>query len=153
MVFLFLSLLIEYYNITDIPLEVFLLIKLELDRKKRSIMVKEPADVSSLQNGFYGQMKRGVIYLSPEEALYVMDIRNGKCYDDAGNPFSFNDIAALFLKNKKLLARCLTYKDWRDKGLVLRDISEAEGGYGRTVLKKYTSAPLLSHTSLNGMPP
>ncbi len=104
-------------------------------------MVKEPSDVSSLQNGFYGQMIKGVIYLSPEEALYIMDIRNGKCYDDAGNPFSFNDIAALFLKNKKLLARCLTYKDWRDKGLVLRDISEAEGGYGRTVLKKYTSAP------------
>lgn len=116
------------------------MIKLELDRKKRSLFVREPADVSSLQNGFYGQMKKGIIYLSPEEALYVMDIRNGKCFDEVGNPFSFNDVVFLFLKNKKLLARYLTYKDWRDKGLVLRSISEAEGSYGRTVLKRYTSS-------------
>ena len=79
------------------------MIKLGLDRKKRSLSVKEPEDVSSLQNGFYGQMKRGIIYLSPEEALYVMDIRNGKCYDDVGNEYGFNDVASLFVKNKKLL--------------------------------------------------
>jgi len=116
------------------------MIRLELDRKKRQLMVKEPSDVSSLQNGFYGQMKRGIIHLSPEEALYVMDIRNGRCFDEVGNEYSFNDVASLFLKNKKLLARYLTYKDWRDKGLILRSTTEAEGNYGRTVLKKYTSS-------------
>ena len=79
------------------------MIKLELDRKKRTLCVKEPSNVSSLQNGFYGQMKRGVIYLSPEEALYIMDIRNGRCYDSAGNEYQFNEIASLFLKNKKQL--------------------------------------------------
>lgn len=115
------------------------MIKLELDRKKRSLAVKEPSDVTSLHNGFYGQMKKGVIFLHPEEALYVMDIRNGRCYDEAGNEYSFNDVASLFLKNKKLLARCLTYKDWRDKGLVLRPTEEAEGNYGRTTLKDYVS--------------
>jgi tRNA-intron endonuclease len=113
------------------------MIKLELDRKKRSIAVKEPSAVSSLQNGFYGQMKRGIIYLTPEEALYVMDIRNGKCYDDVGNEFGFNDVAALFVKNKKLLARYLTYKDYRDKGLILRNATEAEGNYGRSISVKY----------------
>jgi tRNA-intron lyase len=114
------------------------MIKLELDRK--NLMVKEPSDVSSLQNGFYGHMKKGVIFLSPEEALYIMDIRNGKCFDKAGNNFSFNAIASLFLKDKKLLARYLTYKDWRDKGLILRKPEEAEGNYGRTVLNKYESS-------------
>ncbi len=113
------------------------MIKLELDRKKRSLSVKEPSDVSSLQNGFYGQMKKGIIYLAPEEALYIMDIRNGRCFDEAGNEYSFNSVASLFLKIKKLLARYLTYKDYRDKGLILRDAKEAKGGYGRTVLKKY----------------
>jgi tRNA-intron lyase len=113
------------------------MIKLELDRKKRSLSVKEPSDVSSLQNGFYGQMKKGIIYLTPEEALYIMDIRNGRCFDEVGNEYSFNSVASLFLKMKKLLARYLTYKDYRDKGLILRDASEAEGGYGRTVLKRY----------------
>ncbi len=113
------------------------MIRLELDRKKRSLAVKEPSDVSSLQNGFYGQMRRGVIYLSPEEGLYVMDIRNGRCYDGAGNESRFNEVASLFLRNRKLLARYLTYKDYRDKGLILRGVSEAEGSYGRSVSIKY----------------
>lgn len=113
------------------------MIKLELDRKKHSLCVKEPSDVSSLQNGFYGQMKKGVIYLSPEEALYIMDIRNGRCYDDVGNEHGFNEVASMFVKNKKLLARYLTYKDYRDKGLILRNASEAEGGYGRSLSVKY----------------
>jgi len=116
------------------------MIRLELNRKKRQLFVKEPSDVSSLQNGFYGIMKKGIIHLSPVEALYIMDIRNGHCYDDAGNEFHFNEVASLFLKNKKLLARYLTYKDWRDKGLVLRDPSEASGNYGRTIMKKYASS-------------
>lgn len=116
------------------------MIKLELDRKKRDVSVREPADVTSLQNGFYGQLKKGVVHLAPEEALYVMDIRNGKCYDASGNPYSFNDLASFFMRDRKLLARYLTYKDWRDKGLVLRYISEAEGSYGRTTLRKYAAA-------------
>jgi tRNA-intron lyase len=114
------------------------MIRLELDRK--AIVVKEPSAVTSLQNGFYGQMKKGIITLSPEEALYIMDIRNGRCYDKAGNAYSFNEVAAFFLKNKKLLAKYLTYKDWRDKGLILRPPQEAEGNYGRTVLSKYESS-------------
>ena len=114
------------------------MIKLELDKK--GIMVKEPSEVSSLTNGHYGEMKRGVIYLSPEEALYVMDIRNGKCYDSKLNEYSFNSLAELFIKKKKLLARYLTYKDWRDKGLVLRDIKEAVGNYGRSTCNKYESS-------------
>ncbi|MBU0591179.1 tRNA-intron lyase [Candidatus Micrarchaeota archaeon] len=118
------------------------MIKLELDRKKRQLLVKEPSDVTSLQKGFYGLMKKGIIQLSPEEALYVMDIRNGKCYDDVCNQFSFNHVASLFLKNKKLLARYLTYKDWRDKGLILRSPSEADGNYGRTLIKKYKRTDL-----------
>ncbi len=118
------------------------MIKLELDRKKRSLCVKEPADVSSLQNGFYGQMKKGVIFLAPEEALYIMDIRNGRCFDVVGNEYSFNSVASLFIREKKILARYLTYKDYRDKGLIIRDVREAKGGYGRTVLKPYAGGEL-----------
>ncbi|NYZ77515.1 tRNA-intron lyase [Candidatus Micrarchaeota archaeon] len=118
------------------------MIKLELDRKKKGIWVREPADVTSLQNGFYGSMEHGNILLTPEEVLYVMDIRNGRCFDEAGNTYTFNDTALFFLKNKKLLARYLTYKDWRDKGLIARYAEEAEGCYGRTSLKKYKGGKL-----------
>ena len=129
-----------------------IMIRLELDRKKRQLSVREPADVSSLQNGFYGTMKKGVIYLTPEEALYVMDIRNGHCYDGAGNESQFNETAMLFLKNRKLLARYLTYKDWRDKGLILRPMAEAEGNYGRSVTIKYASADFsLDSFSFDGL--
>ncbi|MBU0586439.1 tRNA-intron lyase, partial [Candidatus Micrarchaeota archaeon] len=100
-------------------------ITLYLNRKKNEISVKEPQDVSSLTNGFYGEMQKGIIFLQPEEALYLMDIRNAKCVDDSLNQYSFNDIASLFLKKKKLLARYLTLKDWRDRGLMLRPSEEA----------------------------
>ncbi len=115
------------------------MIKLELDRKTKEIFVKEPSEVTSLQNGFYGNMERGIISLKPEEAMYIMDIRNGKAYDEAGNTYTFNDIASFFLDRPKLLARYLTYKDWRDKGLILRYTEETEGNYGRTSSRKYKS--------------
>jgi tRNA-intron lyase len=128
------------------------MIKLELDRKKHSLCVKEAPDVSSLANGFYGQMKRGVINLSIEEALYIMDIRNGRCYDAAGNEFSFNEVASLFLRNKKLLARYLTYKDYRDKGLILRGMDEADGNYGRSLSVKYAGGDFtLASFSFQGL--
>jgi len=91
------------------------MIKLIWDKK--NIYAIEPADVTALQNGFYGRQETEKRVLSIEEALYLMDIRNGRCFDEAGNEYKFNDIAERYLKRKKLLARYLTYKDWRDKGL------------------------------------
>ena len=114
------------------------MISLELDRKKHVVRVKEQSEVTSLHNGFYGHMEKGILTLLPEECLYVMDIRNGKCYDEVGNSYTFNDICTFF-KQKKLLARYLTYKDWRDKGLVLRYANDAFGNYGRSSVKKYAS--------------
>jgi tRNA-intron endonuclease len=127
------------------------MIKLELDRKRQLVIVKEPADVTSLHNGFYGHMKKGMLFLSPEEALYIMDIRNGRCYDEAGNSYNFNDLC-IVLSKEKLLAKYLTYKDWRDKGLVLREISEIQGNYGRSSMKKYMSSDFsLPAFSFNGL--
>lgn len=113
------------------------MIKIEIDRKNKELFVKEPSEVSSLQNGYYGYMEKGIIRLTIEEALYIMDIRNGKCFDTFGNTFTFNDLIMEFIEKPKLLARYLTYKDWRDKGLILRDMTEAEGNYGRHAKKKY----------------
>ncbi|MEM3075901.1 MAG: tRNA-intron lyase, partial [Candidatus Bilamarchaeaceae archaeon] len=121
-------------------------------RKKDEVWVREPADVTSLQNGFYGTMKRGEILLAPEEVLYVMDIRNGKCYDEVGNIYTFNEVAERYIKNKKFLARYLTYKDWRDKGLIARYANEAKGAYGRSTVKKYKSEKLqLNIFSISGI--
>ncbi|HIH23025.1 TPA: tRNA-intron lyase [Candidatus Micrarchaeota archaeon] len=130
------------------------MIRLELNRKSGEICVKEAEDVSSLSNGFYGRMRKGIIYLEPEEVLYIMDIRNGKCFDESGNTFSFNDVAEFYAKNPKALARYLTYKDWRDKGLILRNATEvkSDGSYGRGGAKRYKSEKLkLDSYSFTGL--
>lgn len=127
-------------------------ITLYLDRKKDTITVQEPQDIASLSNGFYGKIKKGAIYLEPEEALYMMDIRNARAVDEVGNSYLFNDIASLFLKKKKLLARYLTFKDWRDRGLVARSSLEAKGEYGCSSIKKYSAGKLkIDKYSLEGI--
>ncbi|MDD5022909.1 MAG: tRNA-intron lyase [Candidatus ainarchaeum sp.] len=113
------------------------MIKLELDRKNNAIYVKTPEDVTALSKGFYGDMKKGEITLYPEEALYLMDIRNGKCYDESGNTYTFNEIASRYTERKKFFARYMTYKDWRDRGLIARYSSEIEEKSDLKVEKKY----------------
>ncbi|MBN2478169.1 tRNA-intron lyase [Candidatus Micrarchaeota archaeon] len=113
------------------------MIKLEFNKKKNEIWVREPEYVSSLTNGFYGDMAKGNIKLFPEEVLYLLDVRNGRCYDESGNLYTFNDIASGYTKMGKFMARYLTYKDWRDRGLIARYAQEAEGDYGRLSMKKY----------------
>lgn len=111
-------------------------VELELDKQHKKVLVREPASVTSMVTGHYGYMKKGTVELFPEEALYLMDIRNAKCHDSALNQCSFNEVAALF-ESKKQMARYFTYKDWRDRGLIARQISEIAERYGRNAVKKY----------------
>jgi tRNA-intron lyase len=86
-------------------------------------------------------MRKGTIHLFPEEALYLMDIRNGRCLDSSLNEYRFNDVAREF-EDKRQMARYFTYKDWRDRGLIARPVSEICERYGRNNLKKYPSGSL-----------
>ena len=116
-------------------------VKIELDTKKKSLTVSEPESVSSLVNGYYGYMKKGTIHLFPEEALYLIDIRNAACDDTALNTYRFNAVAALFT-HKKQMARYFTYKDWRDRGLIPRQVGEICEKYGRNSVKRYPPGTL-----------
>lgn len=122
------------------------MIKIEFNSKSKKIAITDPSSVSSLSNGHYGEMKKGTIYISPEEALYIVDIRNGQIFDQENREISFNGLCAHFTKNKKLIARYLTYKDWRDKGLVIRPIDEAQGNYGRSNTIEYKEGKFESAT-------
>ncbi|MFH1470499.1 MAG: tRNA-intron lyase [Candidatus Micrarchaeota archaeon] len=111
-------------------------VKLEFDRETNAVTVSEPESVGALVRGFYGRMERGIIHLTPEEALYLLDIRNGECRDKSLNELKFNELASNF-STPKLMARYFTYKDWRDRGLILRPVEEAQGDYGMNPVKKY----------------
>lgn len=116
-------------------------VKIDFSPKKKGLSVSEPESVSSLVNGYYGNMKKGVIHLFPEEALYLMDIRNARCHDSSLNEYKFNHIASKFPR-KKEMARYFTYKDWRDRGLIARQVSEICERYGRNNVKKYPEGKL-----------
>jgi tRNA-intron lyase len=80
-----------------------------------------------------------------------MDIRNAECTDENGKEMKFNDLAALFYE-PKLMARYSTYRDWRDRGLMIRPVSEAKGDYGKSPVKKYPSAKFTSPKyKINGL--
>ncbi len=111
-------------------------VELIWDAKRKSAKAVQPESVSSLTAGFYGVMNKGVITLFPEETMYLMDIRNAKCTDAANNTYTFNDVAGAF-DGKKLIARYITYKDWRDRGLIVRPSEEVCQRYGRNPIKAY----------------
>lgn len=96
---------------------------------------------TSLDKGFYGVRRMERIMLFPEEALYLADIRNAKCFEtefEDTPPLKFNALARQF-GAPRLMARYFAYKDWRDRGLVARQLDEAKGNYGRNPTKRYPS--------------
>ncbi|MFH1056271.1 MAG: tRNA-intron lyase [Candidatus Micrarchaeota archaeon] len=105
------------------------------------ILASEAASVESLNKGFFGQPvegKKDKLYLSPEEALYLMDVRNAEV-ERSGKKIDFNQLAFDYRDDRKFLARYFCYRDWRDRGLIARSITEAHGNYGRSPVVKYPS--------------
>ncbi|MEK6924467.1 MAG: tRNA-intron lyase, partial [Candidatus Micrarchaeota archaeon] len=105
------------------------------------VTVSDAASVQAVDKGFFGNPvngKRNKLELSPEEALYLMDVRNAECAH-AGKKVSFNQLAEGHAGERKFLARYFCYRDWRDRGLIARPVEEASGEYGRSPLVKYPS--------------
>jgi len=77
-----------------------------LKNKGKKVFTDDQPTVSSLVKGRIGVQKRSRVYLYPEEAMYLIDIRNAEC------PLSFNDLM-------KRPAKYYGYKAWRDRGLYI----------------------------------
>lgn len=93
------------------------MIKIEYS-KGRSV-VNDQSSIDILKRGYFGRYSKRSIELSPEEALYLIDVRNAECSSTKAS-LSFNDIASRFWKSSKFTARYFTYKDWRDRGLIIK---------------------------------
>ncbi|MBI5036052.1 tRNA-intron lyase [Candidatus Micrarchaeota archaeon] len=108
--------------------------------KDGKLLVLDLISVQALDRGFFGEEyegKKTQMQLMPEEALYLVDVRNAVC-ERNGRKISFNQIASKF-QGKKFLARFYCYRDWRDRGLIPRPMKEAQGSYGRSPIHKYPS--------------
>lgn len=111
-------------------------IEIELERKSKKAFAKSPQAISSLVSGHFGNMHKGAVELGAEEALYLMDIRNAKCRDEAGNECGFNSVAGA-LGGSRLMARYFSYGAWRDRGLIARDAAELCKKYGKSPVTRY----------------
>lgn len=107
----------------------------------KTVYAEEAQTTTSLLKGNYGENRKGVVFLKSEEALYLLDVRGALCVDVDGSPLTFNELASE-IGGKKLMARYLTYKDWRDRGLFIRPEEEAKGKYGRAVVREYAKGEL-----------
>jgi tRNA-intron endonuclease len=126
---------------------------LSFDKKTRSIYAVDQSTKDVLASGCFGVVHEGSLALAPEEGLYLMDVRNATCTSAREDkPLSFNEIAQEFSPGKKFLARYFTYKDWRDRGLIIKrpDDTSAEGS--ALPVKSYRASKLkLKDYSLEGV--
>lgn len=111
------------------------MLRIELIGKGR-ITVKDQSTKDILSKGFFGSTAGKALSLFPEEALYLMDVRNAECLR-GGEPVTFNELASTFWKSEKFMARYLTYRDWRDRGLVIRRPDAVRGTSGAVPTKAY----------------
>ena len=109
---------------------------------KNRIVAEDQSSKDILAKGFIGNSrKKGSTELSIFEALYLVDVRNASVLQGKVQ-FSFNDIAGAFWKDPKFMAKYLTYKDWRDRGLIIKTPDFDYTCPNSTPVKKYPSSKL-----------
>ncbi|MEM0201554.1 MAG: tRNA-intron lyase [Candidatus Micrarchaeaceae archaeon] len=113
------------------------------NQKSKEAFVEDQSSIDILRNGHFGRKVGKKLYLDIEEALYLIDVRKAECRDQGtGSALKFNDVAAVFGKSRKFMARYFTYKDWRDRGLIIkRPMGIKVKGQGTTA-KKYPAKRL-----------
>jgi tRNA-intron endonuclease, archaea type len=116
------------------------MLSLEYISKSR-IIAADQSTKDILRKGFFGNIDKGELVLLPEEVLYLIDVRNAEC-SSKGTKLTFNDISAKFWNRDKFTARYFTYKDWRDRGLIIKNPSYEYKEPEKTHMKEYPKATL-----------
>lgn len=124
---------------------------LELESYGSRIISSDASTKDVLRNGFYGVLKKDKLFLTPEEALYLLDVRNAVCKRN-GEETQMSEVAERFWMSKKFIARYLTYKDWRDRGLVAIPTDRKYAEPDQNPVKTYPSSSLsLPKFKVNGI--
>lgn len=103
-----------------------------------------------LRRGFYGDYRSRELGLGIEEGLYLIDVRNASCTRN-GKAVGFGGIASRFWRAEKFFARYVTYRDWRDRGLVAITPDKQYAEPNQTPVKEYPLSRLrLPRYALHG---
>jgi tRNA-intron endonuclease len=129
-------------------------ITIQLENDK--FIVRKPEDFEALRKSFYGEKKKGEIELNIEEVLYLMEVRNAVCIErslenskENKREVSFSELVQRFRK-KKMFAEYITYRDWRERGLVIKKFIEQKENYKKNPTVKYP-AEKIDFPSLDGL--
>ncbi len=116
---------------------------IKFDPKTKGIYAADQSTKDVLAGGSFGSEKDGKLYLEPEEGLYLMDVRNAVCASAKdGAPLTFNTIAQEFSSGRKFMARYFTYKDWRDRGLIIKRPGNIKASGAAQQAKSYHASKL-----------
>jgi tRNA-intron endonuclease len=135
----------------EIMLQIF------LDEKTKKIFATDQSTIDILKNGFFGETEGNKIFLTPEEALYMIDVRKAQCLSsESKKEVEFNEFEEFFMQKNKMMARYFTYKDWRDRGIMIKDFKSVKSGSKRSKakvpIKIYPSSAIkLNAYSLTGI--
>ncbi|MHB1829916.1 MAG: tRNA-intron lyase [Candidatus Micrarchaeaceae archaeon] len=111
-----------------------------IGRNGGKLIVKDQSSVDILRKGYFGKPSNSGLELSQEEALYLIDVRNAECRSAKGI-ISFNELASKSWKKRKFIARYFTYRDWRDRGLIIKEPAKPSESSG-TATKEYPKSTL-----------
>ena len=111
-------------------------IEIEIDKKGKKLLVSEPSSVGNITSGCFGEMKRGVVELQPEEALYLIDVRNAKCADCEGEVCGFGKIMSKFSKQLSM-AQYFAYSTWRNRGLIAKRVETTKKTHNDMPVVRY----------------
>ena len=120
------------------------MMELKYDPRK-GIWVEEPASFEKLHRNHFGTNKKGKLFLEIEEALYALNFLRGICLHE-DKELTFNELAAIYAKdNPRLFIKYNAYRDWRDRGLILKRIEYLDPSNTRKkakISRKYPSKKL-----------
>ncbi|MCL5117377.1 MAG: tRNA-intron lyase, partial [Candidatus Marsarchaeota archaeon] len=133
------------------------MLQIFLDEKTKKIFATDQSTIDILKNGFFGETEGNKIFLTPEEALYMIDVRKAQCLSsESKKEVEFNEFEEFFMQKNKMMARYFTYKDWRDRGIMIKDFKSVKSGSKRSKakvpIKIYPSSAIkLNAYSLTGI--
>ena len=101
---------------------------IQFDKKQKRAYVSRSVHKRYIKGKlFWNKSKSDKLIFEPIEALYLIDVRKAKCTTpDHETELKFNEVASEFSTGKKFMARYFTYKDWRDRGLIIKSPQETK---------------------------